>query len=74
MSKDLNFTDILKFVNELSEQLDLEEIVATGEQLFKLIENLKAQNSLSKNIIQILGALTKIKSEIELKTLFFVRF
>ena len=54
VSNDLNFTDILKFVNDLSEKLDIDEIVGTGNELFKLIEGLKVQGSLSKNIIQIL--------------------
>merc|ERR1712226_1049752 len=50
---DLSFTDILKYVNGLSEKMDIDEIVATGCALFKMLERLKSQNSLNKNIISI---------------------
>lgn len=44
MQNDLSFTEILKFVNNLSEELNVFEIVQVGNAIFDLISNLQKQN------------------------------
>lgn len=50
----LSFTDILRFINDLSEQMDVDEVIMIGSQLFDLLNNMRINDQLPKHIVAIL--------------------
>ena len=50
----LSFTDILRFINDLSEQMDVDEVIMIGSQLFDLLDNMRVNEQLPKHIVAIL--------------------
>jgi len=54
IGSDLSFVDILRFVNDLSSKMNVDEILLIADRIYKLLFSLKENGQLPKNVSSIL--------------------